>query len=273
MTRKGLWIAAIVVIVSNAFTLWAARANRAGEPEAVLELTERELRLPGTREADNTAMALRLEWTDLEPAWRGPGPSRCRPGSTRRNWRPSGSTRACRSPARTPSATAAWRRGRCTPCSRTTARRGAATSTACRAGRRRTRPSARRASCSSTSAPMPAALRARHPDRRRTVIVPATAGLSFVQPRSGEPFLKGRINIVYPVELNVPKELRPALESLAPRSMTAPARPGERRRLRRERPGPGRRASLPRHGQMGPLARAVDRGGGADQVAAAGSGS
>jgi len=58
-------------------------------------------------------------------------------------------------------------------------------------------------------------------------VVPATAGLSFVQPQSGEPFLKGRINTVYPMELNVPKELRPALESLAPRTIVAMVPRGE----------------------------------------------
>ena len=71
--------------------------------------------------------------------------------------------------------------------------------------------------------------RQRYPDRRRMAVVPATAGLSFVQPRSGEPFLKGRINIVYPLELNVPKDLRPALESLAPRPAGRGGRPRERR--------------------------------------------
>ena len=65
MTRKGLWIAAVVVIVSNAFTLWAARANRAGEPEAVLELTERELRLAGTWEAALPRLGRRPGHRDL----------------------------------------------------------------------------------------------------------------------------------------------------------------------------------------------------------------
>ena len=37
MSRKGLWIAAVVVIVSNAYTLGSARLNRMGEPEARVE--------------------------------------------------------------------------------------------------------------------------------------------------------------------------------------------------------------------------------------------
>jgi hypothetical protein len=227
VTRKGLWIAAIVVIVSNAFTLWAARANKAGEPEAVLELTERELRLPGTREADNTAMALRLEWTDLEPAWRGPGTERAPAwfGAAKLasigfdTSLPVTRENAERYRGMAPRAVyavlendgEAWRRyvdGLPNQLDKDTA---------------------------STQTRLvlidvgldAAALRGRHPDRRRTVIVPATAGLSFVQPRSAEPFLKGRVNTVYPMELNVPKELRPALESLGPQSMKALARPGE----------------------------------------------
>ncbi len=221
MTRKGLWIAALVVIVSNAFTLWAARANRAGEPEAVLDLTEREMRLP-LREADNTAMALRLEWTDLEPAWKGPGTE---PAPT---WfdaaklasigfdtsLPVTRENAARYRGMAPRSVyavlendgEAWRRHL----------DGLATPEEKDAASKRTR------LVLIDVGTDPGALRARHPDRRRTVIVPATAGLSFVHPRTGEPFLKGRINVVFPVELNVPKELRPALESLGPRTMSTP---------------------------------------------------
>jgi hypothetical protein len=65
-----------------------------------------------------------------------------------------------------------------------------------------------------------AALRARHPDRRRTVILPATAGLNVVQPPTGDPFLKGRVNVVYPLELDVPRELRPVLEALPARTVS-----------------------------------------------------
>jgi hypothetical protein len=64
------------------------------------------------------------------------------------------------------------------------------------------------------------ALRARYPDRHRTVIVPATAQLNLVQPRSGKPFLKGRVTVVYPFELNVPKELRSVLEPIRPRAVS-----------------------------------------------------
>jgi hypothetical protein len=214
VTRKGLWIAAIVVIVSNAFTLWAARANRAGEPEAVLELTERELRLPG-READNTAMMLRLEWTDLQPRY---------PAENAPSWfdaaklasigfdtsLPVTRENAARYRGMAPRSVyaalendgEAWRRH--VDALATQADKDAAA----------TRPRLVLIDVGTDAA----VLRARHPDRRRTVIVPATAGLNFVQPRTGKPFLKGGVNVVYPFELSVPKELRPALESLSPRT-------------------------------------------------------
>jgi hypothetical protein len=264
VTRKGLWIAAIVVIVSNAFTLWAARANRAGEPEAVLELTERELRLPLMREADNTAVALRLEWTDLEPAWRGPGTEQAPAwfGAAKLasigfdTSLPVTRENAERYRGMAPRAVyavlendgEAWRR--------------------CIAGL----PSGQEKDTALRQTRLvlidvgldAAALRARHPDRRGTVIVPATAGLSFVQPQSGEPFLKGRVNTVYPMELNVPKELRPALESLAPRTIVAMVPRGETNVALRERDlalpeGPRYRVSVKWGRSLEPWIEGVER--------------
>ena len=72
MTRKGALVAAAVVIFFNLATLAAVWVNRSGEPEAVLQLTERELSLP-PREAENTALALQLEWVDTELLRPGPG--------------------------------------------------------------------------------------------------------------------------------------------------------------------------------------------------------
>ncbi len=213
MSRTGLWTAAAVVIVSNAFTLWAARANKVGEPEAVLELTERELRLPG-READNTAMTLRLEWTDLQPRYSAEAAP---------NWFDAAKLASvgfdCRLPATAENAAHyrgaaprsvyaalendgdAWRRymdGLTSQQEKDAASR---------------RPRLVLVDVGTDAG----ALRARYPDRHRTVIVAATAGLSLIQPRSGKPFLKGRINAVYPFELNVPKELRSVLEPIRPR--------------------------------------------------------
>jgi len=217
VTRKGLWIAAVVVIGCNAFTLTSAGLNRKGEPEAVLDLTERELRLP-QREADNTAMALQLEWTDLQPRY---------PAETVPSWfdaaklasigfdtsLPVTRENAAHYRGMAPRSVyavlendgEAWRRyvdGLAAPEEKDAASR---------------RPRLVLIDVGTDAA----ALRGRHPDRRRTVIVPATAGLTFVQPRSGEPFLKGRVNAAYPIEMNVPRELRTVLESLSPRTMSA----------------------------------------------------
>ncbi len=223
MVRKGLWIAAVVVTVSNAYTLGSARSNRTAEPEAVLDLTERELHL-APREADNTAIVLRVEWTDLQPRF----PAEAGPGwfdqaklasigfDTSLPVTPENGPRYNGMPPRAVYAALendgeAWRRhldAVATPAEKDAASR---------------RPRLVLIDVGTDAG----ALRARYPDRRRTVIVPATAGLTFVQPRTGRPFLKGRVNTVYPMELNVPKELRPLLESLSPRPMVATLPRGE----------------------------------------------
>jgi hypothetical protein len=216
MSRKGLWIAAAVVIACNAFTLTRAGLNRNGEPEAVLDLTERELRL-APRETDNTAIVLRLEWSGLEPNnAANPVP----------DWFDAAKLASlgfdCRLPATAENAAHyrgaaprsvyaalendgdAWRRyldGLASQQERDAASR---------------RPRLVLVDVGTDAS----ALRARYPDRRRTVIVPATAGLSLVQPLSGKPFLRGRINVVYPFELNVPKELRSVLEPIRPRAVS-----------------------------------------------------
>jgi hypothetical protein len=59
--RKGLLVAVAVVLVANAWALALVARNRSGSPDATLQLTERELRLPpaGTEE---TGVVLWLEW-------------------------------------------------------------------------------------------------------------------------------------------------------------------------------------------------------------------
>jgi hypothetical protein len=216
MSRKGLWIAAAVVIVSNAYTLGSARLNRAGEPEAVLDLTERELRL-SPREADNTAIALELWWSDLAPTspdadapgWFDAAKLAsvgfdCRLPATQEN-----ASHYREMPARTAYAVLendgdAWRRywdGLATDADRELA--------------------ARRSRLVVIDVGLdPIALRARYPDRRRTAIVPASVGIGLPQARNGKPFLKGRVNFLYSSVLNVERELRPALESLLPRTVS-----------------------------------------------------
>jgi hypothetical protein len=219
MFRKGLWIAAVVVIVSNTYTLGSAWVNRRGEPEAVLELTERELRL-APREADNTAIVLQVEWNDLAQRRQGPG-------NRAPDWFDAAKLASigfdCRFPltdenakiyrGTPPRATyavfendgEAWRRywdGLTADAEREAASR---------------RPRLVLIDVGNDAA----ALRARYPDRRRVVIVPAMAGLVFVQDDARKPVLRGRINIVYPPELNVPRELRPVIDSLPSRTVSA----------------------------------------------------
>jgi len=222
--RKGLWIAAIVVIVSNAYTLGSARLNRMGEPEAALDLTERELRL-APRQTDNTAIVLRLSWDDLQPRYPAEDvpswfdraklasigfdtslPVTAENAPHYRGMPPRSAYAVLENDGE------AWRRHA----------DGLATQPEKDAAARRSRLVLIDVGTDA------GALRARHPDRRRTVIVPATAELTFVRPPTGEPFLKGRVNTVYPMELNVPKELRSVLESLSPRTTSAvDRRPGE----------------------------------------------
>jgi hypothetical protein len=213
MPRKGPWIAAVVVIVSNVYTLGNAGFNRKGDSEAVMELTERELRL-APREAENTAMALRLAWTD---------PANGRESGWFDSAKLAGIGFDCRLPvtagnavhyrAVPPRATYAALEYEGDAWQRYVA--GLATSEERESAVRLPRlvlidvgNDAR-------------VLRALHPDRRRTVIVPAVASLAFVQNGPRPPFLKGRVTSVYPAELNVPRGLRPGLESMPARALTA----------------------------------------------------
>lgn len=62
MQIKGLVLTATVVVLTNVALLGLVALNRAGEPEATIELTERELRLtPG--DSENTGVVLTLSWS------------------------------------------------------------------------------------------------------------------------------------------------------------------------------------------------------------------
>ena len=65
MLRKGLFVAIAIVLVANAATLAMIAVNRSGEPDATVQVTEREARVE----------ALGLEGTDivLALAWERPG--------------------------------------------------------------------------------------------------------------------------------------------------------------------------------------------------------
>ena len=71
MKHKGLLLSTAVVLLTNAVLLAFVARNRAGDPEATIELTERELRLTPMPSGD-TGVVLTLAWStpyDL----RGPG--------------------------------------------------------------------------------------------------------------------------------------------------------------------------------------------------------
>jgi len=93
MRRMGLLWAAAIVVIANAAAWGAAAMNRRGDPEATLELTELELRLPA-KQAENTALTLSLVF---EPRERAKHVMSARPaGSTARNSSRSASTAAGR---------------------------------------------------------------------------------------------------------------------------------------------------------------------------------
>jgi hypothetical protein len=72
MTRAGMLAAAGLVVAVNAFVLGRAAWNRAGEPDASMALTERELSIRySPRETESSAVALHLELEHLG-AWLPP---------------------------------------------------------------------------------------------------------------------------------------------------------------------------------------------------------
>ena len=75
MMRRGILVAAATVLAADAWMLWSTARNRSGSPAAVIELTERELRLVEVYK-DSTALLLRLELSRDEYGWKfedGPG--------------------------------------------------------------------------------------------------------------------------------------------------------------------------------------------------------
>ena len=52
----------VLILIANAVALLGVASNRSGKPEAVIELTERELRLPYNTNDENSGLALRLDW-------------------------------------------------------------------------------------------------------------------------------------------------------------------------------------------------------------------
>jgi len=243
MRRTGLWWAAALVVASNLGAWGFAALNRSGEPEAVLELTERELRLPA-KQADNTALTLALVFERPRAA----GPLRL---PREAGWfdraklqsigfdcstpvTPENASRYMMPPRSTYAVLEyegeAWRRQMAEPPPE------AAQPPA--QGARLEKPAAAEAD-RTAGAPPPEAtsrggqdrlrqshlavidvgndrarLRQQYPDRRRVAIVEATAELQFVNNPGQAPFLAGRVMSVLPGEINVPREWLTLLEGL-----------------------------------------------------------
>jgi hypothetical protein len=64
--RLGMPAAVLLVLVTNAAALLGVAANRRGEPEALLNLTERELPM-GHVDEENSGIGLRLRWSAWSP--------------------------------------------------------------------------------------------------------------------------------------------------------------------------------------------------------------
>jgi hypothetical protein len=210
MRRTCLWLAAAVVVVSNSWALGLAALNRQGEPDAVLQLTEREVPLvPGGPE--NTAASLRLAWT---------GPR----GASDDTWFDQATLAAlgfdCSVPLTRETAThyagrparrvyaaleydgPAWQRyaAGLAPDIDTTSANGVSHLMLVDLDRDAAR------------------LRARHPDRARVAIVHAVVVLRVVSAPGREPRLQGQVLEILPSDLNVPRDLRPDVEPIAPRA-------------------------------------------------------
>lgn len=213
---KGAVLAAAVVVVINAATLASVARNRSGEAEAMMTLTERELSLP-PRDAENTALALNLEWVDPEILRPGPGwfdrrklqevgfDCRPEPGEGSR-------THYRMMPPRAIYAVlefegGAWERYLAEPSVPVPGRSFSARHAELDSTRR-----ARRSHLVLVDAGTdPAALRARYPDRGRHVVVPATASLT-IQEDGGRFYLEGRVTTLLPMQLNVATAHRQVLE-------------------------------------------------------------
>jgi len=230
MRRTGLWWAAALVVASNLGAWGFAALNRSGEPEAVLELTERELRLPA-KQADNTALSLELVFERPRPA----GPLRP-PRET--GWfdraklqsigfdcsvpvTPENASRYIMPPRSTYAVLEyegeAWRKQMAEPLPEPAqagdVRADGTLRMTVPAESLEDRPRDSRLVVIDVGNDL-ARLRQQYPDRRRVAIVEATAELRFVNNPGQAPFLAGRVMSVLPGEINVPREWLTLLEGL-----------------------------------------------------------
>jgi hypothetical protein len=66
LSSRGLFaLGFVLLIATNAIVLSGVAANRSGEPESRIILTERELQMPGKVHEENSGLALQLTWRTL----------------------------------------------------------------------------------------------------------------------------------------------------------------------------------------------------------------
>jgi hypothetical protein len=206
-----LAVAAALAVAAPILVLFASAWNRVGEPEAEVELTERELRLVPLGEGRRWAV-LRLDWNrHLESDRKEPG------------WLDGAKLAALgfdtRLPADDPKASGsyAWQPAR--EVFLALEHDGPAAAAADAAS---PEGSESRSRLHPVDADLDAkALRARHPDRRRVLVVRAVVAAEcrgHWDPRTRElsaPFLRGAIRRLLVEEIQVPREKRVLLDALA----------------------------------------------------------
>jgi hypothetical protein len=254
MRQAGPVLAVAVVILANAVALGRAARNRAGEPEAELLLTERELPLAPWSD-ESTGAFLRLEWQRSFPGSKVESPwfdrAKLESLGFDCSYPPDGEDARERYARMVPRKAyvvleydgPAWRRW---------------------LEAREAEPSMKDAppqnprASASRLVPIdagldPDALRRLHPDRSRCLIVPAIVGPRWTGleeregDRAGKAVVAGRIQSILVSELHVPKDLGALLASLraADSALPGPARPRDG-----DRPGtpfPRRRHTSPRY--------------------------
>jgi hypothetical protein len=207
--RKSLWLSALVVLLSNAAALGLAWVNRAGTPEAVLEVTEREARLL-PRDSDRTAITLRLTWVDASGTsdafrWFDAGklaglgfdvsaPQTRENASFYRGQAPRAAYAAFEFEG------ASWQRHLASlplESDRETAGRGSHLVLV-------------------DVGLDPVALRARYPDRQKILVARVSVGLVFRAEPGKVPSAYGHLDDVYPTELTVPPRLKERLAGVRP---------------------------------------------------------
>jgi hypothetical protein len=208
MKLRGLLAGIALILLTNAAILAGVAWNRRGEPDAVVTLTERELQLPWEAgDEEDTGLLLRLEWNPRDVA--GPGLPEPLPAATRREL----GFRRSPPPGRLQPARSAWvvlemegeawRRWLAERRRLDEEQRRKAEESDCPSASALEQMGMRESRLVVVDAGLDReALRRRHPDRRRFVIVPGVVGPDGVVSELGLE------------SIHVPLRLRPVLDEI-----------------------------------------------------------